>query len=134
MQGMSGLLGSLNTDTVLILFVELVIVAIYLVSLLLVVMRRAKRLLELHNRKYYLVVVFYIASKLVLAAILVVQIIVGMANNWTNIEPAHVELFVKTALVLADLSIIELFLVALETYLSHCMFAVSDVFSRVLLR
>jgi hypothetical protein len=41
----SSLLGALKTDTVLILFVEIVIVIIYLVCLLLIVMRRAKRLL-----------------------------------------------------------------------------------------
>jgi hypothetical protein len=39
------LLGALKTDTVLILFVEIVIVMIYLVSLLLVVVRRARRLM-----------------------------------------------------------------------------------------
>ena len=39
------LLGALQTDTVLILFVEIVIVIIYLVSLLLVVVRRARRLM-----------------------------------------------------------------------------------------
>jgi len=38
-------LGALKTDTVLILFVEIVIVMIYLVSLLLVVVRRARRLM-----------------------------------------------------------------------------------------
>jgi hypothetical protein len=39
----------------------------------------------MHNRKYYIVVVFYIASKLVLCAILMVQVVVGMANSWDNI-------------------------------------------------
>ncbi len=38
-------MGALKTDTVLILFVEIVIVMIYLVSLLLVVVRRARRLM-----------------------------------------------------------------------------------------
>ena len=42
---LEGLLGALQTDTVLILFVEIVIVIIYLVSLLLVVVRRARRLM-----------------------------------------------------------------------------------------
>lgn len=107
------------------------IVIIYLVSLLLVMVRRARRLMELHNRKYYIMVAFYIASKLVLCSILIVQVIVGMASSWTNIEPSQVELFIKTAIVLADFCMIELFLMALETYLSHCLSVVTDAFSRV---
>jgi hypothetical protein len=57
-----------------------------------------------------------------------------MASNWSNIEPSQVELFIKTAIVLADFSMIELFLVALETYLSHCLSVVTDAFSRVILK
>lgn len=97
---------ALDTQTVLILFVEIVIIVIYLVSLLLVVMRRAKKLLDLRNRKYYVGVVFYIASKMVLCAILIVQIIVGMASQWSNIDPDKVEMLVKAGIFLADFSII----------------------------
>lgn len=82
-------------------------------SLLLVVVRRAKRLMDLHNRKYYMMVLFYIISKLILCAILIVQVIVGMAKSWSNIEPGQVELIIKTGIVLADFCMIELFLVAL---------------------
>ena len=66
-----------------------------------------------------------------LCAILVVEIILGMANQWSNIDPAQVELIVKTGLVLADLCMVELFLVALETYLTHCFSAVADAFTKV---
>lgn len=69
-------------------------------------MRRVKKLMEMHNRKYYLIIVFYIASKLVLCIILVVQIIVGMANQWADIDPGKVETFVKIGILMADLSII----------------------------
>lgn len=88
----------------------------------------------MHNRKYYSLVLFYIASKLVLCAVLLVQVVVGMANDWDNIQPQQVELIIKAAIVLADLAIIELFLVALETYLSHCLSASSAGFSRVRMR
>ncbi len=116
---------SLDTKTVLILFVEIVFIMIYLISLLLIVIRRAKKFIVAHNKKYYLIIFFYIVTKLVLSAILIVKVIVGMANQWSNIEPSEVEIIVKTSLVLANFSAIELFLVALEVYLSHCFSVVS---------
>ena len=76
---------SLDSATVLIIFVEVVIVSIYLISLTLVVVRRAKKLFELHNRKYYVAIVFYIISKLVLCAIIVLRIIIGIPQEWKNI-------------------------------------------------
>ena len=81
---------SLDTKTVLILFVEIVFILIYLVSLALVVMRRAKKLITSPNRKYYVAIVFYIASKLILCVILVVKVILGMANQWSDIDPDQV--------------------------------------------
>lgn len=88
----------------------------------------------LRNRKYYLVIAFYIASKLILCLVLLVQIVVGMANQWTNIDPDQFELLIKTSLVLANFSVVELFLVALEIYLTHCFSAISDGLAKVLLR
>ena len=73
---------SLDTKTVLMLFVGVTIDVIYLVSLLLIVIRRAKKLIELHNRRYYLVIAFYIASKLIICVILTIEMIVGVANQW----------------------------------------------------
>jgi len=98
---------------VLILFIEVVIISIYLISLSLVMARRAKRLMGLHNRKYYLAVVFYLGSKLILCAILVLRIIIGIPNQWTDLDANFIEIVIKNGIVLADLSIIELFLTAL---------------------
>jgi hypothetical protein len=86
--------------------VEIFFILIYLVSLTLVTIRRAKKLLELQNRKYYMIIVFYIASKLIICLILIVQIIVGMTNQWLNIDPNQVELLIKTGIVLANFSVI----------------------------
>jgi|JI8StandDraft_1071087.scaffolds.fasta_scaffold1747868_1 hypothetical protein len=74
--------GTLDTKTVLMLFVGVVIVVIYLISLLLIVIRRARKLIELHNRKYYLIILFYIATKLILCAVLTIEAIVGIPSNW----------------------------------------------------
>lgn len=112
---------------------EIVIIVIYLISLLLVVIRRAKRLIELRNRKYYLAVAFYIASKLILCSILIMEIIVGIANDWKDLKSEQIELIIKTGLILADFSIIELFLISLETYFVLCFSAITDVFSKVYL-
>jgi hypothetical protein len=79
---------------------------IYLVSLMLVMIRRAKKLIEMHKRKYYVIVAFYIVSKLILCIVLIVQIVVGMGNQWSNIDPDQVELLVKTSLVLSNFSVI----------------------------
>ena len=122
---------ALDAATVLILFVEVVIISIYLISLALVVVRRAKKLFELHNRKYYLAVVFYIASKLVLCAILVLRIIIGIPEEWKNLEGRFVEIIVKTAITLADFSIIVLFLVALEIYFALYFSIFTDPASKV---
>lgn len=81
---------SLDTKTVLMLFVEIVFILIYLISLVLIVIRRVKKFIEAHNKKYYLIIVFYIVSKLILSAILIIKVIVGMANQWSNIEPNEV--------------------------------------------
>lgn len=88
------------------LFVALVIVAIYLVCLLLIVIRRAKKLIELYNRRYYIIVIFYVASKLIICAILSIEVVFGFTNTWSNLDPVQVELLVKTGIVLADFSII----------------------------
>lgn len=96
----------LDTKTVLILFVEIFFVLIYLVSLMLVIIRRAKKLIILENRKYYVIIAFYIVSKMILCLILIIQIIVGMTNQWSHIDPNQVELLIKTGIVLADFSII----------------------------
>lgn len=103
----------LETQTILILFIEIVIIVIYLIILLLIVVKNAKKFLQMQSRNYYLIVTFYIVSKLIICGILIVQIIVGIANQWTNIEPNSVEVMIKVGIVLADLSIIELFLTAL---------------------
>ena len=68
------------------LFVGVTIVVIYLVSLSLIVIRRAKKLIELYNRRYYIVIVFYIASKLIICAVLTIEMIVGIANSWANLS------------------------------------------------
>jgi uncharacterized membrane protein len=74
--------------TILIVFVELVITLIYLISLLLIVIRRAKKLIELRNRKYYIVIALYITSKLILSSILVINIIAGIPDKWKAICPS----------------------------------------------
>jgi hypothetical protein len=73
--------GSLDSKTILILFVEIVFILIYLISLTLIVMRRAKKFIESQNRKYFIVIVFYIASKLILCGILIMKVIVGLVNQ-----------------------------------------------------
>ena len=70
------------------LFVEIVFLTIYLISLALIVIRRAKKFIEARNKKYYLVIVFYIVSKMILCAILIIKIIAGMTTQWSNIDPA----------------------------------------------
>jgi hypothetical protein len=104
---------SMDTRTVLIIFVEIAIFVVYLVSLLLVVVRRAKRLIELRNRKYYITIAFYISTKLMLCALLIVSIVAGISDQWQNLDSADVELVIKTAFILADFAIIELFLISL---------------------
>jgi len=104
---------SLEDKTVLILFLALVIIFIYLIALLLIVIRRAKKLIELHNRKYYFFIAFYIVTKIIVCIILGIEIIVGMASNWVNLSAAEIESMIKTAIVLANLSVIELFLISL---------------------
>jgi hypothetical protein len=98
--------------TILIIFVEMVIAVIYLISLLLVVIRRAKKLIQLRNRIYYLIIAFYIVTKLLLCSILIIEIIAGIPEE-DNITAADIEKLFITGLVLADFSITELFLISL---------------------
>lgn len=127
----SRLQDKLDTKTVLMLFVGLVMVFIYLMVMLLVVVRRAKKLIELHNRRYYLVITFYIVSKLIVCSILGIEVIVGMTSNWENLSGAQIETLIKTALVLADMSIIELFLISLENYFKLSLSPLHDTLSKV---
>jgi len=119
--------------TVLILFIGVTIAVIYLTCLLLIVIRRAKKLIELYNRRYYLVIVFYIASKLIICAVLTIEVIVGIANSWENLSSDNIELMIKTGLVLADFSVIELFLISLEHYFTLCLSTLKDRLSHVLI-
>lgn len=88
-------------------------VSVYLIAVLLVLVRRAKKLLQLHNKKYYFTIVLYIASKIVICAILLIQIIAGIRNDWADLSPDHVEIMLKNAIALADMAVIELFLIGL---------------------
>lgn len=96
---------NLETQTVLMLFVEIVFILIYLVSLALVMARRAKKLASSSNRSFYTFVTVYITSKIIISIILVVKIIGGMTSEWANIDPDQVELLIKTSLILANFSI-----------------------------
>ena len=122
---------ALDTKTVLILFVEIVIIAIYLICLLLVIIRRARKLIDCKNRKYYAAVVFYVLSKMIVSAIIVIQIIVGISTGWENLSPSHIELLIKTAIVLADFSVVELFLISLQAYFKLYLSALNDSPSKV---
>lgn len=83
---MAALSANPDPKTALVLFVALVIVVIYCMSLLMIVIRRAKRLIELYNRRYYLIIVFYVASKTILSVILGINIIVGFTQNEENLS------------------------------------------------
>ena len=122
---------SLDDKTVLILFLGLVIVFIYLVALLLIVVRRAKKLIELHNRRYYFIIAFYIITKIIVCIVLGIEIIVGITSNWVNLSATQIEAMVKTAIVLADLCVIELFLISLEYYFKLSLSALHDTLTKV---
>jgi hypothetical protein len=122
---------SLDDKTILILFLALVIVFIYLVALLLIVVRRAKKLIELHNRRYYFFIAFYIFTKIIVCIVLGIEIIVGITSNWVNLSAMQIEAMIKTAIVLANLSIIELFLTSLEYYFRLSLSTLHDTLTKV---
>lgn len=113
------------------MFLALVIIFIYLVALLLVVVGRAKKLIELHNRRYYFFIAFYIFTKMAVCIILGIEIIVGIASGWVNLSGAQIEAMIKTAIVLANLSVIELFLISLENYFKLCLSTLHDTLTKV---
>lgn len=122
----------LDGKTVLVLFIAVVIIVIYLISLLLIVVRRAKKLIDLYNRRYYLFILFYIATKLIICIILGIEIIVGIGNNWSNLNASHVQLLIKTGLVLSDFSIVMLFVISLQHYFNLCLSTLKDRFQKVM--
>lgn len=124
----------LDIKTVLILFLEVVIILTYLICLLFIILRRVKRFIEMQiqNRKYYMMVMFYTLTKLIVCAILAVQFVAGFRNSWADIDPQYVENMIKTALALADFSIIQLFVTALEKYLILSLSAISLTSSKVI--
>lgn len=124
---------SLDDKTVLILFLALVIVFIYLIALLLIVIRRAKKLIELHNRRYYFFIAFYIVTKVIVCIILGIEIIVGIASSWVNLSASEIESMIKTAIVLANLSVIELFLISLQNYFKLSLSTLHDTLTKVAL-
>ena len=124
---------SLDDKTVLILFLALVIVFIYLIALLLIVIRRAKKLIELHNRRYYFFIAFYIVTKVIVCIILGIEIIVGIASSWVNLSASEIESMIKTAIVLANLSVIELFLISLQNYFKLSLSTLHDTLTKVTL-
>ena len=60
-----------------------------------------------------------------------VEVLMGVAGNYLDLTPAHIEAMVKTAIVLADLSVVELFLSSLQYYFQLSLSTLRDTLSRV---
>lgn len=58
-------------------------------------------------------IAFYILTKLIICTIIVIQVIVDFANSDQDIKSESLELYIKTGIVLADYSLIELFFINL---------------------
>jgi hypothetical protein len=76
-------------------------------------------------------ILFYVGSKLIICAVLIIEMIVGVAKNWENLDSDSIELMIKTGLVIADFTIIEMFLISLEHYFKLCLSTLKDRLSSV---
>ena len=108
--------------TVLIIFLLVVMITIYLISTLLVLLRKFKNIYKqrFSTRTFYSLVAFYIISKMILCTVLLIEILSQIPNQWDTLKGEDIEIVLKNSIVLADMSIIELFLVALYLYLKVC--------------
>lgn len=84
------------------IFLVVMLITFYLISLGFVLGRKALRLLHCRCRKYYLIVLFYVLTKMTICGILSIQIAVGIPNQWADLGEAHVEMLFKNAIVLGD--------------------------------
>lgn len=78
----------LQNITVLLVFLLVVIIAIYLVSTLLVLVRKFGNIIKSRpsTKVYYSIVIIYIITKLVLCAILMIRILSEMPNQYENLK------------------------------------------------
>lgn len=88
--------------------------------MLFIMIRKVKSIMKTSIKTYYVTVSFYVITKMVLCTVIMVYILKDTPNQWTNVESEQVEKIFKSGLVLADLSIVLLFLVAMEYYLRLC--------------
>jgi hypothetical protein len=84
---MLGKKDNLQDITVLLVFLWVVIIAIYLITLLLVFFRKFRNIFKSRrsSKVYYSVVLLYIASKTILCSILLIHIITEIPK-WENIK------------------------------------------------
>lgn len=109
---------NLESVTILLIFLFIVIQEIFLVSLVVVLLKKLKSILKPSARKYYIFVGLYISTKLTMGIYLQVKILLGIHDQFRNIDSAMVERVFDNNIALADCFVVELFLVAFEHYMA----------------
>ena len=73
--------GTLDTITILLIFLMTVITQIFLIGLITVLLKKIKLIIRSTPKKYYYFVFFYIFTKMILCVILEVKIITSLPDK-----------------------------------------------------
>lgn len=76
-------------------------------------------------------ILIYISIKIIICVILLIPILAGISAEWEDLKPSYIEIMLKNSIILGDLCVIELFLIALEYYLSLSLSAILEVSIKV---
>lgn len=96
----------MDIASVLLIFLMIVILAIFCVCMLIVLIKKLPSVFKLKTGKYYFFVLFYIVTKLVICGILIFKIMIDISNNFENVDAGDIEKYFKNTLILADCSLI----------------------------
>ena len=78
--------GSLDTITVLLIFLMTAITQVFLIGLITVLLKKIKLIIKSTPKKYYYFVFFYILTKMILGIILEIKIITSLPDQVENID------------------------------------------------
>ena len=72
------------------MFLMAVINQIFLISLLIIFIKKAKVLMKSNAKLYYYFVLFYLITKNIICAFVEIKIIIGMPNNFSDIDSQNI--------------------------------------------
>ena len=124
----------LEVLTIILIFIMIVLNQIFLIAITIALCKKVRNVMKTKVKSFYLMIMFYIVSKMVLIVIMEIKIIAGLSNDWENLTADLIEEYFKNVMVMADISIIELFLISFQYYMGQSFSLLFEFVRKLLYR